>query len=177
MDDEIFVLKKGDLLPDCDRVLRIVEITQRDRRNRNIPNLRCFSLSPNDMGSLSVDWERETTPEESVARFGASFKHGKEVYKPYDNREVYAMEISFLNTLEYVEKVVYDPIYIGKHEKGKVNNTAHSLIKMSEALAQDCYNDPETILKMRNHAIENKMQINFDKVHELVKEYRDIQVK
>ena len=94
MDEESFILNKGDLLPDCDRVLRIVENTQRDRKNKNIPNVRCFSLSPNDKGCLSVDWERRTTPEEAVARFGASFKYGREEYKSYDNREVYAMEIS-----------------------------------------------------------------------------------
>ncbi|MDK2842974.1 MAG: hypothetical protein PWQ17_2480 [Anaerophaga sp.] len=175
MDEKLFELKKGDLLPDCDRVLRIVGNTQRDKKNKNIPSVRCFSLSPNDEGSLSVDWERKTTPEEAIARFGASFKLCKEEYKSYDNREVYAMKISFLNALEPVESVVYDPIYYEKPEKGRVNNPAHSLIKFTEAFANDNQNDPEIILKMRNHAVENKVQINLDTVHELVKEYRDLQ--
>ncbi len=175
MDEELPALKKGDLIPESDRVFRLVENTQRDRENKKIPATRCFSLSPNDGGGLSVDWERKTTPEESVARFGASFKRCKEEYKSYDNREIYAMEVSFLNALEPVEKVVYDPIYYEKPEKGRMNNPAHSLIKFSDALAHDDYNDPETILKMRAHAIENKMEINLDKVHELVKKYRALQ--
>lgn len=176
MDEKSFALKKGDPLPECDRVLRIVENTQRDRKNKNIPSLRCFSLSPNDKGSLSVDWERRTTPEEAVARFGASFKQGKEEYKTYNNREVYAMKVSFLNALEPVENVVYDPIYYGKPEKGRVNNPAHSLVKFTEAFAKDNQNDPEIILKMRNHAVENKVLIDLDKVHELVEKLRNLQV-
>jgi hypothetical protein len=48
MDEKLFELKKGDLLPDCDRVLRIVGNKQRDKKNKNIPSVRCFSLSPNE---------------------------------------------------------------------------------------------------------------------------------
>lgn len=176
MDEESLALNKGDLLPNCDRVLRIVEITQRDKTNKRIPSLRCFTLSSNDKGSLSVDWERRTTPEEAVARFGASFRYGTEEYKSYDNREIYAMEISFLNTLEPVDKVIYDPIYFSKPETGRVNNPAHSLIEFSDAFVRDNQNDPEIILKMRNHAVENKVHIDSKKVHELVDKLRDLQV-
>lgn len=129
MDEKSFALKKGDRLPLGDRIFRVVLSTERDRKNKNVPALRCFSLTPADKGCLSVDWERKTTPEESVARFGATYKMNKEEYKPYDNREIFAK-----------------------------NN----------------FNDPETILKMRDHAAERKITVNDEKVHELVKELRTL---
>lgn len=77
--------------------------------------------------------------------------------------------------LRIVENVVYDPIYYGKPEKGRVNNPAHSLVKFTEAFAKDNQNNPEIILKMRNHAVENKVQIDSDKVQELVEKFRNLQ--
>lgn len=83
MDEELSVfIKGGDQLPDTDKVYRIVLVTNRDRKNHNIPSIGCFSLAPTDEGSLSVDWERKTSPEESIARFGASYKLYTKEYKP-----------------------------------------------------------------------------------------------
>lgn len=171
MDEELSVfIKGGEQLPDTDKVYRIVLVTNRDRKNRNIPSIGCFSLAPTDEGSLSVDWERKTSPEESIARFGASYKLYTKEYKPYENREIYALDVSFLCSLTDVDKVIYDPIYFPKPIKGRVNNPAHSLVKFSEIFTKN--NDPETILKIRNHATEKKVPVDIERVHELVKELR-----
>lgn len=172
MDEKSFALKKGDRLPLGDRIFRVVLSTERDRKNKNVPALRCFSLTPADKGCLSVDWERKTTPEESVARFGATYKMNKEEYKPYDNREIFALEVSFVSSLSDVEEIIYDPVYVHGRIKGRVANPAHSLIRFTEIFAKNNFNDPETILKMRDHAAERKITVNDEKVHELVKELR-----
>ncbi len=83
MDEKLLNLNKGDSLPDTERVYRIVLVTQRDRKNRQVPSTSCFSLSSQDNNLLSVDWEKKTTPEQSVARFGASYKFDEVEYKPY----------------------------------------------------------------------------------------------
>lgn len=172
MDEKFFTLKKGDLLPENDRVYRLVHVNFRDKKNKKIPAERCFSLSPNDSGFLSVEWENKTTPEQSLARWGATYKFKKEIYKDYKDVEIYALDISFLNSLIDVEKVIYDPIYYSKSEKGRVNNPAHSLIEFSEALANSCPNDPETIMKIRDHAANKKIPVEMDKVDVLVKKLR-----
>lgn len=118
------------------------------------------------------EWELKTSPEESIARVGASYKPNKTEYKPYENREIYALDISFLCSLTDVDKVIYDPIYFEIPVEGRVNNPAHSLIKFSEAYIDNDANDPETILKMRDHAAERRIPIDIEKVHELVEGLR-----
>lgn len=172
MDEKSPELKKGDILPESDKVFRNVLITQRDRRNKNIPAVRCFSLSPNDNNKLSVDWEKQTTPEECIARIGASFRMRKEEYKQYNNREVYALDIAFLNSLSDIEKVVYDPIIFCTPEKGKTDNPAHSLVVFLEEFANKKIKEPEILIKIRDHAINKKVEIDWHQVEKLVQLYR-----
>jgi|GEM_PF-1219201 hypothetical protein len=175
MDEKSPRLTKGDILPEGDQVYRIVLANQRDKKNKKIPAIRCFSLSPDDNNMLSVDWEKRTTPEECIARFGGSFKKDTETYKPYENRELFALGIFFLNLLPVVEKVVYDPEIFDPPVKGRVNNPAHSLVVFEAALSNNSAQAPETLMKIRDHATKNKVEIDWDKVHELVKNYRQEQ--
>lgn len=171
MDEELSAsVKTGDPIPNEDRVLRIVLASERDRKDCQIPALRCFSLSPADNGKLSVDWEKMTSPEKTIARVGASYKLKKEEYKSYKDREIYALDISFLCSFTNVDKVVYDPIYYSNPIKGRVNNPAHSLVKFNEALTP--YNDPEFIMKIRDHAASRKIPVDMEKVHVLVEKLR-----
>lgn len=169
MDEQTLNLNKGDNLPESDKVYRIVLTKDRDRKDKKIPATRCFSLSKYDESKLSVDWDEMTTPEESVARFGASFKCEKEEYKSYEDREIYALDISFLNSLSKVEKVVYDPLFFDTTIIGRINNPAHSLI----VFEQEYDNDPEILIKIRDYASKNKVQIDMQKVDKLVKIYRE----
>lgn len=166
-------INKGESLPDKDRVYRIVVNTERDRKNKRIPAHRCFSLSENDNGKLSVDWEQKTTPEESIARFGASFKYNSKEFKPFKNREIYALEISFLKSLSDIDDVIYDPISSSMDIKARVNNPAHSLIVFNDLFPT---HDPETYIKLRDHAKNNKIEVDIQKVGDLVDKLRlDIQ--
>ena len=70
-------------LPNEDNIYRLVHVTIRDSKNKAIPAPRCFAPSNTDEGNLSVDWEHYTTPEKSLARWGASYKWGTEVFKDH----------------------------------------------------------------------------------------------
>lgn len=172
MDGEELEINLGDPLPQGDRVYRLVVNTHRDKQNKTIPAVRCFSLSPNDKNKLSVDWEKKTTPEECIARVGCSFKYASNEFKPFENREIYALEIDFLKSISGIENVVYDPIILSNPKKGKVNNPAHSLIAFSLDLLNDQANEPEIYLKIRDHAKDHLISVNMEKATSLVENYR-----
>jgi len=172
MDGEEFEINPGDPLPQRDKVYRMVVNTHRDKRNKTIPAVRCFSLSPNDRNKLSVDWDRKTTPEESIVRIGCSFKYTSNEFKPFTNREIYALKIDFLKSISEIENVIYDPIILSNPEKGEVNNPAHSLITFSLDLLNDQANEPEVYLKIRDHAKVHRVVVDMEKVTTLVENYR-----
>lgn len=178
MDEELPDLKSGDKLPKEDEVYRIVEDSRRDKENKFIPSQSCFSLTQKDKEDgygLSTDWNRKTTPEESVARFGAMHKHtrdGSIQFKPYRNREIYAFEISFLETLLEINEVVYNPISNDPPISGSPNNPSHSLIMYK--IEDFEKNEPILIVKLRNHAKDKKIDVNMDEVEKLVEAYRNV---
>lgn len=172
MDEKSPELRPGDILPDEDQVYRIVLAKDRDRKNKKVPSVSCFSLNKNDGNKLSVDWEKLTTAEQCIARVGASFKTGTENYKTYDERLLYALDISFLNSLPEVERVVYDPVVQIIPARGRVNNPAHSLLVFNEEFSNNRALEAEILLKIRDHAANNMVEIDWVHVHELVKTYR-----
>jgi hypothetical protein len=168
MDASISDLKKGDPLPSKDFVIRFVVATERDKKNKQIPAPRCFTLSEKDKKTdfgLSVEWSQMTTPEEILIRLGLSKKEdkkGKEIYKDYTTRELYAMNIGFLKTFSEITNVVYDPIPA---------NVAHSLVLFKPETYEQA--EPEIIAtKIRDHAKDNKVQVNMQIVKEEVEKER-----
>lgn len=174
MDEKESVINTGDLLPPPDDVYRIALIKDRDRKNKSIPAVRCFSLSPHDDYRLSVDWEKRTTPEECMARVGATYKMHTTQYKDYQNREIYALNVAFLNSLIDIDKVIYAPVILDIPEKGRINNPAHSLVVFSLEYSKDQAKEPETLLKIRDHAKDKRVEAGKVKVEELVKNYRTL---
>lgn len=172
MDEKTPELTKGDILPSKGQVYRTVLTKQRDKKNKAVPAVSCFSLSKKDENRLSVDWAEKTSPAECVGRFGASYKFGTTEYKPYKNREVYAIDIDFLNAFPEVEKLTYDPLIFNPPQKGKVNNPAHSLIEFEKAFANNTAKEPEVLVKIRNHAKDQKQEIDWDEVEKLVVNYK-----
>jgi len=134
-------------------VYRICFATQRDSKNKMCPAIRNFTPSKNDTDGLSVDWEMLTTPEESIARFGAQYKYGKiGVYKEYKDHEIYKLFIEYIKQLPDITDVIYSPIRKEHPPKGAPNNLAHSSITFTKHPLED---ECETLLRMRDHAIEN----------------------
>jgi hypothetical protein len=173
MDVKQFDLSSGEPLPADDRVFRIVIKDWREKSDKLTPLPKCFSLSSEDKKhgyGLSVDWERKTTPEESIARVGCSYKKDSQEYKGYENRELYAIEVGFLKSLESVRDVLYDPIIHEKPEKGNPENPAHSQAFFNpEVLEKD---EAEIYIKIRNHAKDKRILVSMESVNDLVDKYR-----
>lgn len=148
-------------------VWRICLNTDRDKKNKQIPAVRNFSLSQHDNFKLSVDWEKHTTPEECIARVGASYKTGTTEYKKHENREIYAMSVSDLNGIDEVQGVIHDPIYFEPCRKGQPNNVAHSLI----CIIPD-FDEPELFVKIRDYAKNNRILNDTEQTQILINEYR-----
>lgn len=164
MDVEVSEIIPGASLPNEDNVYRIVINTDRDKKNKAIPAIRCFSLSENDKFKLSVDWDRLTTPEDVIAREGGRFKFGTEEYKPYANRELYSIRVDFLRSIESIIDVIHDPIINNPEKKGEPNNVAHSLVCFLENKEEE----PYVFQKIRDFAKENKINFNIEEVDKKV---------
>lgn len=155
-------------LPESDKIFRMVHVSMRDRRNKMIPNIKGFQPTPHDNFKLSVDWENKTTPEESLARFGATYKFNKNEFKDHNDFEVFSLEIAFVNSFDSIKEVSHDPIENNPPPIGTPNNPAHSLVHFSSTSEED---EPEIYLKLRDHA--DKISTNGDEVNELVESLRN----
>ncbi len=169
MDEGAPHLNKGDSLPEGNKVFRLVLTSQRDRKNKRIPAIRCFSLSQRDQSRLSVDFKPFTSAEECLSRVGCSYKTGTNEFKSFSDREIYSLETTFLHSLESVTDITYDPIFYEILQKGFANNPAHSLIIFSSNYDET---EPEIFVKLRDHAVSRKVDVNMVKVAEMVEKCR-----
>lgn len=167
MDENLPDINSPMILPIDNNVWRIVISNNRDRRNNQIPAVREFSLSPVDEYKLSVDWDKYTTAEECIARIGATYRFQMTEYKPYNNREIYSISTTFLQTIEAVDHTIHNPIKVNPCQKGLPSNPAHSLICIISE-----FDEPEVYLKIRNHAKDKIIAYDMDKTEKLVIEYR-----
>ncbi len=175
MDVEISNITSGKSLPDPDDVYRKTPIDWKEKKDKFTPSLRGFTLSEADKQEgygLSVDWSAGTTPEESIARVGASYKTGTQKFKEYKNWDLYALNIGFLKSLESIIDVIYDPFISEIPIKGKPNNISHSLVNFNKHELEK--NEAEVYVKIRSHATDRKIQINMTKVGQLVELYRNL---
>lgn len=88
--------------------------------------------------------------------------------------EIYALNVAFLNSLIDIDKVIYAPVILDVPEKGRINNPAHSLVVFSLEFSKDQAREPETLLKIRDHAKNRRVEVNKEKVEELVNRYRNL---
>lgn len=155
-------------LEDKDNVYRFVQIEARDRRHKAYPAEREFEPKPADKRKLSVDAASITTPEDSLARLGGTYRKGCQVFKDYTKWELYSLNVGIIKLMDKSIDVIDDPIIVNPPEKGRPSNPAHSLIDLSSISEFDL---PEIILKLRNHAKDYQVAINMTRVDEMVKEY------
>ncbi|MCW3106503.1 MAG: hypothetical protein JWQ09_1009 [Segetibacter sp.] len=173
MDERKPDLKKGASLPDSDFVFRLIP-TDLVEKDKFTPKLKGFSLSDNDKEhgyGLSVEWSAITTPEESIARVGASFKKNTDKYKDHTKRDIYALSISFLKSLDSILDVVYDPIFNEPPIRGVPNNISHSLVNFSKEELEK--NETEIYTRIREHAKDKKKSVDMKRVDALVNIYRN----
>lgn len=147
---------------------RVALVDARDRRNKAIPALRNFDLSPADNFKLSVDCASLTHPEETVARVGAQIKSDG-TFKEFRNREIYAIHSSLLNSIDQVLGVLQDALYYHPPARGFPNNHSHALIHYQENYPE--YR-PEILEKLREHAKDRKVSFDMTTVEALVSIYQ-----
>lgn len=170
MDENQLNLNNGDSIPSGKRLFRLVLVTERDKKNKAIPAVRCFKLKTIDENKLSNDWEELTTPEDTLARCGATFRNGKEEYKTYEDKEIYGIDVGFMRTVTCVSDIIYDPIDFNPKRKGVPNNVSHTSTIFSDIKDED---EPEIFISIRDHAVVNKVEVNMTIVHEIVLKLRN----
>lgn len=171
MDEKPFEsVKPNDSLPSADSVHRIALQSDRetDENGNYIPKYTCFSLTPADTKDnykLSVEWDKKTTPEETLIRLGTSFRIGKRSneYKPYDNRLIYKIEVAFLRKLPFILDVIYSP---------SIKNDAHSSICFNKESYNFEENRPQMLIEIRDHAKQFTVEVNMAEVQKKVEEIR-----
>lgn len=155
-------------LESSENTYRLVLISVRDKKNKNIPAERSFFPTERDEGKLSVDIESLTTPEKTLSRWGAMY-NAKQEFKDYNKWELYKLNVGDIKLIDKVINVIKDPIKYDEPEKGRPDNPAHGLIDLSNIKDVDL---PEVVLKLRNLAKDNKVDVKMDEVDTLVQEYR-----
>lgn len=148
---------------------RLAVASARDRRNKAIPAVRNFALTKNDNGKLSVDCSCFTSPEECVARVGASIK-GDGNYKNHLDREVYSIGAEFIAESEQILGVIYDPTIVDPPQKGKPQNFSHCLLSLAVNDLSEL--EPEICLKLREHAKERRVSHDLAVTNSLVSTLR-----
>lgn len=95
---------------------------------------------------LSVDWNKNNTPKQSLERVNLTFKHNQTVFKNSEDFLLYEIDVAFARSLEFVSDVKHDPIFNELEITGTPNNYAHSLIINTK--------DEEVRVKLRDHAVQ-----------------------
>lgn len=167
-------IQPGQPLPLADKVYRYGINTMVEKEDRFTPSPYFFDLSNTDKitgYSLSVDWDKKTTPEEGIIRIGCSYKSKPALeFKNYKNRVIYALEIEFIDSLDWIRKIEYSPTIHKKGIFGHPNNKAHSLVFYDQA--EYAQNRAALLTELRNHAKDKKVEFDMTIVEKAVEKYR-----
>jgi len=121
------------------------------------------------LGSIIVDYEPLTTPEESLARYGATYQGIINQFKNPHSYSIYSLNIGFLRSFSCITDIYLSPTVVDPPMKGFPNNPSHSLAEFTEISLED---EPMVFTKIQQHAIQRKVNPDIDKVRVLVREYR-----
>ena len=152
------------------------QVVQTNRKNgeKFSPSTSSFSLSEADKTDgygLSTDWEPKTSPEDSIIRIGCSYKGNSTEFKNYKNRELYALELSFLKSFSEILDAIFSPIDINPPQFGKPSNPAHALVSFRKGKSYDEY-APLLFTKLRDHAKQRRIEFDMQAVENSVELYR-----
>ena len=152
-------------------VYRMVHYSQRERRKGKEPRLDAFKPTPADGHKLSVDYEPMTTPEESLARFGATISKSSGDFKNPHDYSIYSLNIGLLRSLPCIIDIYLNAVLVSPPERGRSDNPAHSLVEFDDIAEED---EPDILYRIQQHAIKRKVEVNSTKVDELTMTYRKI---
>ena len=129
-------------IPDTSQVFRLIPAHMVKKGSR-IPSESMFVP---DADGLSVDWDKYSTPEESLVRTGLTFRFQSEEFKDPARFLVFELHVGEVRKIESIVAVNHTPVfYENLPPVGRPNNRSHSSIIGS---------DEEVRLKLRDMAVE-----------------------
>lgn len=111
-------------IPENSLVYRLISKGQIGKKTR-LPSENMFS--PDEDG-LSVDWDRHTTPEDSLITVGRTYKYGKTEYKDPSNFLVFRLKVLDIIDLREDLAVNHTPVFNDPEIQGLPNNRSHSSV-------------------------------------------------
>lgn len=75
---------------------------------------------------MSTDWDKLTTPENSLIRVGLSRRHNSTQYKDANMFKLFSLKIEDIKLIEGVSSVDFTPIYNFPEILGSPNNPSHT---------------------------------------------------
>jgi hypothetical protein len=99
-----------------------------DYKRGNVPRAAAFQNTPKDGDNLSSDWAKYSSAEETKARVGRQLKFNSDIFKNPEDFGVLQMNVGFLRSDNYKQKIEHDPIFNDPEILGTPNNQAHSII-------------------------------------------------
>lgn len=154
-------------ITNSDNLFRFTHVNIRDK-NTGFPHEKNFMPNQRDQGFLSTDAESISNPIESYGRLGSTF-NAKGEFKDISKFELFSINIGQLKLIDKTLEVSYDPILNVIPERGRPDNPAHCLVDFNKITELDL---PEVTVKIRDHAKDRKVGIDFDSVLKLVEKYR-----
>ena len=158
-------------LPGEHNVYRLVFEADRPKRNGGKPNPSAFLPSKHDDLKMSVDYDQLTTPEETLARCGATHHPTKAPeFKDHTKRTIFSLNIGFLDQLSCVQDVYPSPVNLQPCPVGRPNNPSHSSAEFNKVPTPE--DEPEILSQIQDHVNGREIFPDSDRVEVLVTEYR-----
>ena len=152
----------SEIIPDGSVLFRLVPKSMINKRSLR-PSENMFKP---DSDGLSVDWNKYSSPHESLVRKGLEYKTGRTIFKNPADYLVFQMKVEEIKQLSNELSVLHTPVFRGEPPPiGAPNNRSHSSIQGYVE------NDEETRLKLRDIAMEVQ-GIDYEFVQNEVQEQR-----
>lgn len=88
-------------------------------------------FNPEDDG-VSVDWNKYSTPEESLIRTGLTYKPNTTNFKDHTKFHVVQLKVGDIRTIEEIAGIAHTPILNDPEPVGSPNNMSHSSVFYSD---------------------------------------------
>ncbi len=134
-------------IPDSASLFRLVHVNMiKVRPESRIPS---DSMFVPDSDGMSADWDKHSSPEDSLIRTGLTFRPNTSEFKDPQKFKVFSLNVGEIRLLEDSLTVTHTPVFHGEPPPvGNPNNWSHSSTNHFKG------DDVEVRRKLRNAALE-----------------------
>lgn len=151
-------------------IYRLVHEAKRPKRNNRRPVADAFVPTLNDNLKMSVDSESLTTPEETLARWGATYTFDKKGFKDHTKWSIFSLNVGFLINFPCIKDIYPDPLKFDPPVKGFPDNPAHTLSEFDNYPSLE--DEPEYLSQVEEHVSDREICPDMEVATELVIKYR-----